>query len=247
MELEELKRAEWNEKNYKEFIKLLASFGDEAYGRFNARIIPDIGLSYNVRMPVLKKIAKEIEKNEDREGFYNFVSVGMSYEEKLLQGILFGKIHFKSCSIALTSIDYYILRINNWALCDSFASNIKAIVMKDKKLFFEKARQCLESNNMWSVRFGLVILNNYYTEKQYLSDIFDSLKKVKTEQYYVNMAVAWLISSCYMVDKESTKEFLSGKYLNEWCINKSIQKIVESLRVNAEDKADIKKLKVKKS
>lgn len=247
MDVDELKKIEWDGEAYKKFISLLASFGDEEYGKFNSRIIPNIGRSYNVRMPELKKIAKAIEKNRDFESFYNFLCSGSSYEEKLLQGILFSRVKFKSSTDMFSSIDYYILKINNWALCDSFVSNIKPLVLKDKELFFQKAKKYIKSDNMWAVRFGLVLMNNYYADTEHLNEIFVSLKQISCSEYYVNMAVAWLISSCYLADKERTKEFLTGGHLNDWCINKSIQKIVESLRVSTQEKEDIKKLKKKKS
>ncbi|MDP4089497.1 MAG: DNA alkylation repair protein [Bacillota bacterium] len=247
MELEELKKVEWFGDAYKEFIALLASYGDEEYGRFNSRIIPDVGESFNVRMPVLRKIAREVEKNRDMNSFYNFVSSGGSYEEKLLQGILFSRLDFKSFSDMFNGIDYYILKMNNWAICDSFVTNIKPLVIKNRELFFQRAENYIESDNPWAVRFGLVLMNNYFKEEEYLKEIFRRIKEVKIQDYYVNMAVAWLLSSCYLVDRERTKEFLTGNHVDDWCINKAIQKIVESLRVSTLEKEDIKKLKKKKS
>lgn len=247
MNMEELKSIEWNGKTYKFFTELLSSLSEADYGAFNAKIIPNLGFSYNVRMPILRKIAKQLEKNKDIENFYNFVSSGSSYEEKLLQGILFSRIGFKSNLDMFNSIDYYIFKIDNWALCDSFASNIKPLVLKNKDMFFNKIINYLQSKNPWSIRFGLVLLNNYFTEGQHLENIFKMINDIDCHDYYVNMAVAWLVSSCYLVDKTATKEFICHGQMNDWCINKSIQKIVESLRVNSAEKEDVKKLRKRKS
>ncbi|WP_163192055.1 DNA alkylation repair protein [Clostridium thermarum] len=248
MNMEELKMVEWNSQTYKTFIELLKSQADEEYGKFNQKVIPNLGFSYYVRMPILRKMAKHLEKNKHLEDFYNYVSSGQSYEEKLLQSILFSKIGFKSPSDMFNSIDYYMLKINNWALCDSFATNIKPLVEKNKEIFFQMLPRYLETENPWAVRFALVVLNNYFTEEQYLESIFENIKSINNcQDYYVNMAIAWLVSSCYLVDKNKTKDFISKGYLNDWCINKSIQKIVESLSVTAVEKEEIKKLRRKKN
>lgn len=112
MKIEELQYIEWNTETYKSFTDLLQSLSDEAYGKFNSKIIPNIGFTYSVRMPILRKIAKKLEKNKDLESFYNFASVGSSYEEKLLQGMLMDKMNFKSFPDMLSSIDYYMSKFH---------------------------------------------------------------------------------------------------------------------------------------
>ncbi|NLZ49935.1 MAG: DNA alkylation repair protein [Clostridiales bacterium] len=246
MKIEELDHIEWNAEAYGSFINLLQSLSDEAYGKFNSRIIPDIGFSYYVRMPMLRKIARKVEKNKDLESFYNFVSAGSSYEEKLLQGMLMYKVNFKSFSHMMSSIDCYIKKVNNWALCDSFVSNIRKLVEGNKEEFLSVIPKYIKSTEPWSVRFALVTLNNYYTEEVYLDFIFDSIQNIENHDYYVNMGVAWLISTCYLVNKEKTKIFIQSGQLDDWCINKAIQKIVESLRVSLEEKEEIKKLRKSK-
>lgn len=246
MKIEELGLVEWNAEAYKSFIELLKSYSDEAYGKFNSKIIPDIGFSYSVRMPVLRKIAKQLEKNEDLESFYNFVSAGSSYEEKLLQGMLMPKMNFKSFSDMISSIDYYIKKINNWALCDCFVSNIQKLVEGSKEEFLAVIPKYIKSPEPWPARFALVTLNSYYTEEAYLDFIFDAIQALVNHEYYVNMGVAWLISTCYLVNKEKTKCFIQSGKMDDWCINKSIQKIVESLRVSKEEKEELKKQRRKK-
>lgn len=246
MKIEELDQIEWNADSYKTFTKLLQSLSDEAYGKFNSRIIPDIGFSYSIRMPILRKVAKKLEKNKELESFYNFVSAGSSYEEKLLQGMLMYKMNFKSFSDMMCSIDYYIRKINNWALCDSFVSNIKKLVEGNKEEFFSVIPKYIKSSDPWPVRFALVVLNNYYTEEAHLDFIFNSIQALENHHYYVNMGVAWLISTCYLVNKEKTKLFIQSGQMDDWCVNKSIQKIIESLRVSLEEKEDLKKLRKRK-
>ena len=56
----------WNAEAYKSFINLLKSHSDEAYGKFNSKIILDIGFSYSVRMPIqAQKNSEKVRKIKD--------------------------------------------------------------------------------------------------------------------------------------------------------------------------------------
>ena len=57
------------------------------------------------------------------------------------------------------------------------------------------------------------------------------------------MAIAWLISFAYIKQKEKTEKYLLSNNLDKFTLNKSIQKICESYRVNDEDKQKLRKLK----
>ena len=59
------------------------------------------------------------------------------------------------------------------------------------------------------------------------------------------MAKAWLLSVCYVKYKNETYKFLEKTKLDVWTVNKSIQKIRESLRVTKEEKEKILVLKRK--
>jgi 3-methyladenine DNA glycosylase AlkD len=62
----------WTSEFYEKFIEYLKSFEDLEYKKFNARIINDQTVEYiGVRTPILRKIAKEIAKN-DYNGFLKF-------------------------------------------------------------------------------------------------------------------------------------------------------------------------------
>jgi possible DNA alkylation repair enzyme len=103
----------------------------------------------------------------------------------------------------------------------------------------------LLATNPWEQRFILVMLLAYYVEDKYLKDIFKICEQIKSDEYYVNMAKAWLLSVCYVKHKDETYKFLEETSLDDWAVNKSIQKIRESSRVTKEDKEKILVLKRK--
>ena len=69
--------------------------------------------------------------------------------------------------------------------------------------------------------------------------------KYTTNDYYVQMAVAWLISICYIKYPVSTTKYIENNKLDNFTHNKAIQKIKDSYRVSPEDKKFLNKFKRK--
>jgi len=57
------------------------------------------------------------------------------------------------------------------------------------------------------------------------------------------MAVAWLISMCYVKFEQETLKYLNSNDLDNFTYNKALQKIIESNRVDIEKKNIIKNMK----
>ena len=68
---------------------------------------------------------------------------------------------------------------------------------------------------------------------------------IKTDRYYVNMALSWLICEIYIKYPGKIDKYLDIKYLNKFVINKSISKINDSYRITKEVKEKLKKRKAK--
>ena len=238
-----------NEKDYSAFISFLFEKQDLKYREFNSKIIViDISNLIGVRIPIVRAIAKEIVKGE----YLNYLKIFeellvenkiLYFEEKLIYSTVCCEIKedFKN---KLNRIDKIISLIDNWALCDCALSSAK-FIKKNKDDFLDFLLLKIGSKNPWELRFILVSLLEYYVEDKYLEDIFKICEQIKNEHYYVKMAKAWLLSICYIKFKEQTYTFLKESNLDNWTVNKSIQKIRESLRVSKEDKENILLLKRK--
>jgi len=57
------------------------------------------------------------------------------------------------------------------------------------------------------------------------------------------MAVAWLISICYIKYRNKTLEYIKKNMLDDFTHNKAISKIRDSYRVSSEDKIFLNSLK----
>ncbi len=89
------------------------------------------------------------------------------------------------------------------------------------------------------------MLLEYYIEEDYLKDIFYFCDDLDSNEYYVQMAVAWLISMCYVKFEQETLKYLNSNDLDNFTYNKALQKIIESNRVDIEKKNIIKNMKRK--
>ena len=69
---------------------------------------------------------------------------------------------------------------------------------------------------------------------------------IRSEEYYVNMMVAWYFATALAKQYDKVIVFLEDRRLEVWTHNKAIQKAVESYRITPEQKEYLKSLKVKK-
>ena len=77
-------------------------------------------------------------------------------------------------------------------------------------------------------------------------DIIGTIKTLKGEQeYYVNMAVAWLVAECFTKHRNKTLPLFVGGDLNKFVNNKAISKCHDSYRVTDADKEMLKVYRIK--
>ena len=88
------------------------------------------------------------------------------------------------------------------------------------------------------------MLMSFYINDEYIDEVLEILKGIKSDKYYVNMAVAWAFSVIYVKFKDKTQLIIESRCLSPWVQNKSIQKIKESFRVSSEDKAYLTQFKI---
>ncbi len=220
-------------------MKFLFDNRDIKYSKFHK----GLGIESKVigiKTPMLKRIAKEISKGNYRE----FLKIlGKTYYEEIT---LYGFIvcNIKDLDESIKYLDAFKTIINNWASCDLFCSEYK-IVGKNKDYFWKYINDNIGSSNLWVKRLCFVLILSYYIEEQRLSDIFALTDEYGTNDYYVQMAVSWLISICYIKFPKITINYITNNKLDKFTHNKAIQKIRESYRVSIEDKEYLNKLKRK--
>lgn len=212
---------------------------DNEYKEFHERIVSTKYTILGVRVPAVRKLAKSIKTREEIQALLDLNDP--YYEEVLAGGLAIGAL--KEPLPKKEDLIYkYISNIDNWALCDSFCSALKS-VKKEKDEAFAIIQKMLKSQKTYEVRFALVLLNNYFVQEEYLDFILKTVESVKSKEYYINMAAAWLFSSCYILNPDMCWNWLLSSSASPWIINKGIQKCLESYRVDSHQKEKLRKLR----
>lgn len=220
----------------------LISLADEKYKKFHSNLCPGTENILGVRVPVLRNYAKELSNKYSIDYLLNKIDEEY-YEEIMLKGMLIGlnkKIEWKELE---KYIKEFVPKINNWAICDVFCAGLK-ITKKYKKEMFELINEYLASKREFELRFAIVMILDYYIEKEYLEKDFNIFNQIKSDKYYVKMAVAWAISICLIKFYDETIKYLENNtFLDNWTYNKAIQKAIESYRITNEQKDKLRIMK----
>lgn len=231
-----------NEENYDEIIAYMKSLSDEKYRDFHSKLIPDVVSKQEVmgiRLPVLRKLAKDIAKGDCES--YLSVSGTAYYEESMLRGLVISMMKLGYDDM-VEKIDGFLPYINNWAVCDTFCSSMKA-VRKHRVSFFEHINTYLNSNECFTVRVGLIMMMSHFLEDEYIDEVLHRADCVKSEEYYANMACAWLVATAYSKYPQKTKNFLINCNLDDVTFNMTVRKCIESYRISKEDKDFLRNFK----
>lgn len=218
----------------------LFTMQDKQYAAFHANLIPGISKDrfIGIRVPELRKFAKEYAKEKEAVEFLNQLP-HKYYDENMLHGLLISQIkNYEEC-IHLT--DTFLPYVDNWAVCDILSPKVFA---QNKEKLLAKIMIWCKSSHTYTCRFGIKMLMSHYLDKDFKKEFLEIPTTVKNDAYYVKMMVAWFFATALAKQWESTIPYIEQKRLVSWTHNKSIQKAIESYRITSEQKAYLRTLKI---
>lgn len=217
----------------------LIEAAETKYKMFTASLLPGIENILGIRLPILRGMAKKIAKEDWRS--YLQSAENTYFEEIMLQGMVIGYADIDA-EERLKLIKKFVPLINNWSVCDSFCNGLK-FTKENKEKVWEFLQSYLLSDKEYDIRFGVVMILNYYVEEEYALRAFALFNQITKTDYYVMMAVAWAVSAYYIKLPEIALTYLKDNSLDDTTYNKALQKIGESLKVSHEDKKMIRSMK----
>lgn len=223
-------------------VNKLNKLKDDKYKEFNAKLIPNIDKEniIGIRLPDIRKIAKEIKDYEYTDDFLNELP-HVFQEEYILHGILLS-YKYKDIYVLLDKLDVFLEYTNSWIITDTISPKL---FKKYPDIVYEYIVKWVMSNSEYKIRFGIVSLLQFYLDDNYDKKIFKLVNSVKYDSYYVNMAIAWFYSFALIKKWDDTIKIFEKKKLKKWIHNKSIQKAIESYRISKEKKDYLRSLKIK--
>ncbi|MBP3360321.1 MAG: DNA alkylation repair protein [Clostridia bacterium] len=220
--------------------KELFELGDKKYKEFHSRLIPEVkpDAIIGVRTPVLRKYARELAEDPQSRQFMNSLP-HIYYDENNLHGFLIERI--KDFDTAVYETERFLPYIDNWATCDML---LPPVFKKNRKLLLPKIREWIKSDSVYTVRYAIGLLLSLYLDDEFTPELAALAASVKSEEYYINMMIAWYFATALFKQYEIAVTYLTEHRLSAWVHNKAIQKAVESRRIPDETKAYLKTLKI---
>lgn len=220
-------------------IDTLLSLRDEEYAKFIANLTPTISKEkfIGVRVPMLRKMAKELKNNQEAKDFLDCLPHSY-YEENLLHSILISYINdYDEC---LKRVNEFLPYIDNWAVSDTLKTKV---LMKKKEDYLININKWINSNYTYSIRVGIDALQTYFLDEYYKKEYLDLVSKIRSNEYYVNMMISWYFATALAKQYDDAIKIIENKKLDKWCHNKTIQKAIESYRISDEKKEYLRGLK----
>lgn len=214
---------------------------DLKYRDFHSKLMPTVCKDkiIGVRVPQLRKLAKELNKSELKTDFLNTLPHEY-YEEDNLHGFLIEQIKdFNDC---VSALDNFLLYVDNWATCDMMTPKVLSI---NPEKLYEKIDGWAKSKHTYTVRFAIVILMKFFMDEHLDKKHLNLLLSIKSDEYYINMAIAWYLATALSSRWDLVIPYIENQKFSKWVHNKAIQKANESYRITKDQKEYLKTLKVK--
>ena len=116
-------------------------------------------------------------------------------------------------------------------------------VKKNRAEVWDFIQPYFDSEEPYDIRFAVVMTLAHFSDSEYADRAFEIFDRIKNEDYYVKMAVAWAVSVFFVHAPQETWHYLKENSLDDDTYNKALRKIIESHRVSDEDKKIIRTLK----
>lgn len=209
---------------------------DEQYAQFHRKLIPGIAPEtiIGVRTPILRKLAKQIAKEDYCKTFLEECPHEL-FEENQLHGFMISDM--KNFELCISELEKFLPYINNWATCDQTSPKI---FKKHKNELLPYIRKWLASEHTYTVRFAIGMLMQHYLEDDFKPEYLAMVAGIKSEEYYINMEIAWYMATALTKQWDAAILYIETKKMDKWVHNKTIQKAIESYRITDEQKKHLR-------
>ena len=226
-----------------EIRQSLFELQDIKYRDFQAKLIPgkDTETMIGVRTPELRKLAKQMLKREEIGEFLRDLPHRYFDEDQLHAFIVSGIKEYGKC---MEELMRFLPFVDNWATCDQMSPGV---FKKRKPELLAEIREWLGSEHTYTVRFGIGMLMQHFLDEDFDPAYPELVAGVHSEEYYVNMMIAWYFATALAKQYDAVLPFIEGRRLDPWTHNKTIRKAVESYRISDEQKEYLRSLKVQAS
>jgi 3-methyladenine DNA glycosylase AlkD len=194
-----------------------------------------------VRLPFIRKLSNKIAKNIKTFEKLKKLEQQINYndfEETLIIGIIISYCKNVCFEKRLKLLNKWVKKVDDWSFTDSIITSIKPTDKEIAYLYWFVIKNSKRVNlQQFERRFYILLLKNYCLNKNYVNTkFFDLIYTLFSNEYYVQMAIAWLFAdySCiFFCDSlKQLKNAVNNQKIDIWTYKKSLQKMMESNRIS---------------
>ena len=214
---------------------------DVKYRDFQKKLIPtvDPDTVIGVRTPDLRKLANKMRGTPEAEAFMEVLPHEYFDENQLHAFLISEEKDYDRC---IRRVEAFLPYIDNWATCDQLSPKV---FKKHKDELLTRIRMWMKSDHTYTIRFAIGMLMQHFLDEDFDLQYPDMVAQIRSEEYYVNMMIAWYFATALAKQYEAAVSYLETQKLDVWTHNKAIQKARESYRITPEQKEYLKSLKRK--
>lgn len=220
----------------------LFALQDVVYKDFNKKLIPTVPeeTMIGIRVPVLRTFAKRFFKIHRKEVDIFMDALPHRYfEENNLHAFFIECL--EDIDAALCALEAFLLFIDNWQTCDICSP---PVLKKYPDAVYQKILQWLRSAHPYTVRYAIGLLLSNYLNKHFRLEMLELVSGVRSDEYYVNMMIAWYFSTALVKQYAAAVPYIENKLLLPFTHNKAIQKAIESRCIPSDIKAYLRTMKL---
>ncbi len=221
-------------------IEELRELAEPKYKNFMASLLPTVAREniIGVRVGTLRNIARKIVREGKCESFLSELP-HRYYEENYIHALIISGFEYDEC---ISEIKSFLPCVDNWGVCDGLRPSSFSV---NRESLIGEIFSWLKSEHIYTVRFAIEMLMLHFLGEDFNAEYLEAVSVIVSEEYYVNMMVAWYFATALSERYEETLPYLIYKRLSPWVHNKTISKATESYRISPERKEYLKTLRIK--
>ena len=225
-----------------DILKKLYTLQDTTYRDFQGKLLPTVDPKtiIGVRTPDLRKLAKELAKQDDI-GIFLDTLPHTCFDENQLHAFILSEL--KDYNRCITLVDRFLPYVDNWATSDQLSPKV---FRKHKPDLLEHIKSWLKSDKTYTVRFAVGMLMQHFLDEDFKSTYPKLVAAIKSDEYYINMMRAWYFATALAKQYNAIIPYIEQKKLDAWTHNKAIQKAIESYRITPEQKEYLRTFRLQK-
>ena len=214
-----------------EIKRFLMENTDEKNAKFARGLINTKYKICGTKMKKLVDFARILVKEGKKPQFIHITY----HEEILILGFMIALLKVDKKE-KLKQLDKLLPFIDNWATCDSIIPRMTDLG-SEKEYFIS----LLSRDEIYCQRAGIVWCKRFLL-KEDVSGTISLLERVRSDDYYVNMALAWTYQEAFIYDFDFMYNYIK-QIGNSFIKRKTISKCCDSLRLSKGQKEKLKELR----